>query len=235
MCGRFTRLYSWKQLHRLLGLTSAPLPGLAPSYNVAPSQQSCVCRLSSRGERELVAMRWGLTPAWSRDGRPGPVNARRETVATSRMFRGAFALRRCIVPVSGFYEWRRLGAPNGKQPYYIHAADDEPLLLAGLWESWGRHDRSIESFTIITTEPNAMIAAIHDRAPVILDPHQTDLWLDPSAPVEALLPLLRPAPNGTLLMRRVSTRVNKPEADGPTLLEDPGNQSQEGQATLFGN
>lgn len=233
MCGRFTRLYSWKQLHRLLSLTAAPLFELAPSYNVAPSQQSYVCRLSANGERELVAMRWGFTPAWSKDGKPGPANARGESVATNGMFRAAFKSRRCIVPISGFFEWQRIGTSHAKQPYYIHPLNDDPLLLAGIWESWGDQTQSIESFSIITTAPNTTIAAIHDRMPVVIDQRLAELWLSPSTTPAKLLALLRPTPDGTLNVRRVSPRVNKPQNDDPSLISEDGVDERGRQSSLF--
>lgn len=219
MCGRFTRLYTWKQLHALLSLQSERQLELPLSYNVAPSQQSYVCRVSRDGESELVAMRWGLTPTWSMDGKPGPINARAETVATNGMFRSAYKSRRCIVPVSGFYEWKAIEGQKAKQPYYIHAADEAPLLFAGLWESWSEGDKTIESFTIITTEPNAMMATIHNRMPVILDAKEAERWLDSTAKPEELEPLLRPAPDGTLGMEPVSTRVNAPKNDDAGLIQ----------------
>jgi len=174
MCGRFTRLYTWKQLHRLLSLGSQPPIEIQPSYNVAPSQFSYVCRLNAQGEREIVPMKWGLIPSWSKDGKLGPINARCETVATNGMFRNAFRSRRCLVPASGFYEWKQLA--KGKQPYYIHPLNDELFFFAGLWESYGQGDQAIETFTILTTTPNKAMAEIHNRMPVIVRQPEFDTW-----------------------------------------------------------
>jgi putative SOS response-associated peptidase YedK len=136
MCGRFTKLYTWRELLRLLNLTAAtpPFEGISPSWNVAPSQSVPVVRTNEHGETVIETMRWGFTPAWALSI-PPPINARSETVATSPMFREAFKSRRCLVPASGFYEWRpgpTARAP--KQAFYIRLLNDPLLCFAGLWE-----------------------------------------------------------------------------------------------------
>ena len=214
MCGRFTRLYTWKQLHRLLSLGTLPSTDLPTSYNVAPSQLSDVCRLSAQGQREVVPMKWGLIPSWSNDGKPGPLNARCETVATNAMFRNAFRSRRCLVPASGFYEWRKTG--DHKQPFYIRPLNDELFFFAGLWERFGEGDQAIETFTILTTTPNEAVAGIHDRMPVIIRPAEFDAWLGtPTPPAE----LFTPYPADETAIDPVGSRVGNAKNDDSTLIE----------------
>jgi putative SOS response-associated peptidase YedK len=142
------------------------------------------------------------------------INARAETVADKPSFRAAFKRRRCLIPASGFFEWQRMGSQ--KQPMYIQLADGSLLALAGLWETWHSPDGSeIESCTIITTEPNELMAPIHNRMPVIVEPADYDLWLDPGERPENGLHLLRPYPPTLMNAYPVSTQVNNPRNDTP--------------------
>ncbi|HZW09080.1 MAG TPA: SOS response-associated peptidase, partial [Phycisphaerales bacterium] len=139
----------------------------------------------------------------------------------------ALRARRCVVPVSGFYEWKKADAGDGakaaKHPYYITPAEGKILALAGLWERWERGETVLETFTIITTAPNAMMAELHDRMPAVLDPPEIGGWLDAGTPVTAALSLLGPAPDGSLDRRRVGMRVNSARNNGPELIDaDPG-------------
>lgn len=219
MCGRFTQLFSWRELHRLMSLTTMPDAQLLMRYNIAPTQLAAVVRAAAAGSaREGVPMRWGLIPSWSKDESIGAhtINARADTVASKPAFRSAFKRRRCIVPVSGFYEWKTAGESGRKQPHYIRARSAGALALAGLWESWAPQDGRdpIESFTIITTDANETMRPLHDRMPVILAPSDWDRWLDPSDDnPERLRTLLTPAPADTLELWPVSTLVNAPKND----------------------
>jgi putative SOS response-associated peptidase YedK len=219
MCGRYTYRYTWKQLHKLLDLLDWPKVELRPRYNVAPTQDAPIVRVASDGRREGVMMRWGFTPSWASDPIGGnlPINARAETIGTSPLFRDSFARRRCLVPMTGFYEWRQtMGDP--KQPYWIGRKDREPFVLAGVWDSWTRADESVDSFAIITTTPNPLMAGLHDRMPVILEPGEYASWLDPtSSNPQSLVDLLRPSRNPGFEAYPVSTRVNSPRNDDPSL------------------
>ncbi|MGD8725986.1 MAG: SOS response-associated peptidase, partial [Gemmatimonadales bacterium] len=160
---------------------------------------------------------WGLIPSWAKDPTIGNrmINARAETVATKPAFEGAFKHRRCLIPADGFYEWQKTG--SRKQPYYIGRRDGSVFAFAGLWERWADegHD-PIETFTIITTTPNDLLAPIHDRMPVILPTDRYDEWLDPAnTETEALQSLLGPAPAADLTATPVSTYVNSPHNEGP--------------------
>ena len=219
MCGRFTHLLTWAQLHRLLRLTSDPID-LPIRYNIAPTQLAPVVRTTPEGGRAVHMLRWGLVPSWAKELAIGNsmINARGETIATKPAFRAAFKRRRCIVPASGFYEWKKCEETKAKQPFYITASDQSPLMLGGLWESWTSPDGEIiRTFTIITTTPNEMMAVIHDRMPVILDPSDIDTWLDPE--VEDAGDLVRPFPAELMLASPVSTRVNSPRNDSPDCIQ----------------
>ena len=156
------------------------LPNVAPSWNVEPSQEAMVVRLDPEtGERRLDLLRWGLVPHWSLDPAKErkPINARAETVATTPMFRRAFAGDRCLVPADAFYEWQKL-AGSAKQPYAISRADGRPLTFAGLWEGWrGPAGEVLRTFAIIVTAANSHMAPIHDRMPVIVEPDDWPRWL----------------------------------------------------------
>ena len=172
-------------------------------------------------QRELVALRWGLIPGWAKDPAIGNrmINARAETVAEKPAYRAAFRRRRCLVPADGFYEWQRIG--RRKQPYFIHMRDDGPFALAGLWESWEGPDNSlIESFTVVTTEPNRVVEPIHNRMPVILDQSDYDLWLDSATEdAQVLAPLLVPYPAESMESYPVSSQVNNPAHEDPSCVE----------------
>jgi putative SOS response-associated peptidase YedK len=218
MCGRFTQSYTWRELVELYRLTQ-PARNLRPRYNIAPTTMIDVVRLAEAGA-ELVPMRWGLIPSWWKKTAkkvPSTFNARAETAAEKPMFRTAFRRTRCIVPASGYYEWRTI--EKTKQPYFISAADGSVLSIAGLWDEWkdpqtGEADLSC---TLIITAANDFARSIHERMPVLLGQQDHDAWLSGKAGVE----LLHPAPNDVLRMWPVSKRVNVSGQgdDDPSLIE----------------
>lgn len=172
-------------------------------------------------------MRWGLVPSWASDPTIGNrmINARAERVATSNAYRAAFARRRCIVPVDGFYEWARPAPVPGvakppKRPFHIHGSDPTPLALAGLWETWrDADDVPLRTFTIITCNANDDMASVHDRMPVILAAADWSIWLTSTPLSETERErLLTPAPDGLLVFDEVSTRVNRPTNDSEDLI-----------------
>jgi putative SOS response-associated peptidase YedK len=199
----------------------APPHNLRPRYNVCPTDPVDIVR-EDEGKRELIPMRWGLVPRWwskpLKEMRVATFNARAETVETKPFFRDAFKRNRCLIPVSGYYEWQT--TPGGKQPWYFSAADGSPLLTAaGLWDEWKDCGTGevLKSCTMIITEPNEFVAEVHDRMPVLLTPDQFAPWLSGEAGTECL----RPAPSDYLQRWPVSKRVNssKADADDPTLIE----------------
>ncbi|WGJ15772.1 SOS response-associated peptidase [Methylocapsa sp. D3K7] len=221
MCGRFTQSYTWRELVELYRLT-VPARNLRPRYNIAPTTTIDVLRLSETGP-ELVPMRWGLIPGWWKKTAkevPSTFNARVETIAEKPMFRSAFKRMRCIVPASGYYEWRTV--EGSKQPYFISAADGAVLSIAGLWDQWKNPatGETISSCTLIITAENDFTRPIHERMPVFLGGDDRDAWLTGKAGVE----VLRSAPNDLLRMWPVSTRVNKSGVgdDDASLIEPIG-------------
>jgi putative SOS response-associated peptidase YedK len=217
MCGRFTQRYTWREIYPLYGLTG-PARNLQAHYNIAPTDPVNVVRSAADGA-ELVSMRWGLIPYWWKKPLkqlPATFNARAESVADKPMFQDAFRRHRCIIPASGYYEW--IARPDGKQPYFISAADSGVLSFAGLWDRWKNPETEepVTSCTIIVTDANAMTRAIHDRMPVVLDKAEIGRWLNGTASTE----LLRSAAEDRLRMWPVSRRVNKTGTgdDDPTLL-----------------
>jgi len=222
MCGRYTQLMSWRELVELYNLTNVDFrPNLPARYNLTPTQDAPIVRLSEDGGRVLAIARWGLIPVWAKERSVGArmINARAEEVAAKPAFRAAYRQRRCLVPASGFFEWQDAG-PGGKgapkQPYYITLADGAPMTFAGLWGRWRdpADGQVVESYTILTTEANALLRPIHakHRMPVILDAAAFDLWLDPGRgdPTGGdATSLLRPYPADGMSATPVSTAVNK--------------------------
>ena len=219
MCGRYSLTTPAEAMARLFRV-GAPLPNFPPRYNIAPSQDAPIVRLDAEGGRELVLLRWGLVPSWSKGPDPAysMINARAETVAEKPAFRDAFKKRRCLVPADGFYEWRADG--GRKQPYFIRLkasgplAFAGPLVFAGLWERWEKsEDAPIQSFTIVVTQANDMMRPIHECMPVILHPAVFDAWLDPKTPPAEAHALLRPYDSEALEAFPVGTHVNSPRND----------------------
>ena len=198
--------------------TSNPPPNLRPTWNMAPTMDAPVVRSHPEThERHLDALRWGLVPFFTKDLKAArrPINARSETVATSTMFKAAFARRRCLVPAEAFYEWR--ADPAGKEPFAIARADGDPLAFAGLWEGWRDPDGAvIRTFAILTTAANGQMAALHERMPVILEQENWGPWLGGSAADAAVL--LRPAAEDLLRLWPVGRAVGNVRNDGPELL-----------------
>jgi len=223
MCGRFVQASPSRAYAELFGLDETELD-LPPRYNVAPSQVVLAARAEANGGARLVPLRWGLVPGWSKgpDSRYSMINARAETVHEKPAYRSAFKYRRCLIPSEGFYEWR--SEVGRKQPWLIHRRDHQPFAMAGLWEHWqDPAGNELESCTILVTEANELIAPIHDRMPVILDPRDWAGWLDPlNQEPSVLRPLLRSYPAEEMAAYPVSSQVNRPGNEGPALIEPLG-------------
>jgi putative SOS response-associated peptidase YedK len=174
-----------------------------------------------RGNREFALLRWGLVPFWAKDAKLAfsTINARAEEAATKPAFREALKKRRCLVPAAAFYEWQRLDA-KPKKSFAIALISGEPYAFAGLWESWRPKDgEPLETFTILTTEPNELMAPIHNRMPVILEPKDYDHWLDARDQARPPVDLLRPHPADRMRAWPVSDRVGNVRNNDPQLLE----------------
>jgi putative SOS response-associated peptidase YedK len=219
MCGRFTRAADGEIIARVFDLPEAP--ELSPRYNIAPTQNVAAVRLAESGGRELAHLHWGLIPSWAKERAMGArmINARAETLAEKPAFRSAFRARRCLIVADGFYEWQKLG--TRKQPHFIGFRDGRPFAFAGLWERWrGEGSEEVESCTIVTTEANELLAPIHDRMPVILDPADCALWIDSSVKeTDRLAALLRPYPPGPLQAYPVGLLVNNAANDSPACVK----------------
>ena len=220
MCGRVVQVKELASYATELGVKlSGQLPNAPPHYNGAPSQDLLVLRRHPQtGEDRLGLLRWGLIPHWAKDRKIAwkMINARAETIETAAAFRDAYRARRCLVPVDGFYEWKRIG--KVKQPFLIATKGGEPFTLAGLWENWKDPDSGewMRTFTIVTTDANELVANLHDRMPVIIAAADRERWLDPKQEVDELL---RPYPAALMTMWPVSTKVNSPKNDDRELIE----------------
>ena len=212
------------------------MPWFAPSFNVAPQSVQPVVRLNrDSGDREFALLRWGLVPFWAKHAKFGysTINARAEEAASKPAFREALKKRRCLVPADAFYEWMK---PNAKLkiPYAIALTSGEPCALAGLWESWRPAEGpSIETFTILTTDPNEVTEPFHNRMPVILEPKDYDRWLEPGDPARPPVDLLRPYPADRMRAWPVSARVGNVRNNDPTLLEPVTPEDSAGSPSLF--
>ncbi len=219
MCGRFTIMLDADDLREALDLGSIP-EDWRPRFNLAPSQLAGV--VVDANTRNLGWMKWGLVPAWAKDAQIGSrmINARAETLAEKPSFRQAYAKRRCLIPADGFYEWQRPAGGKGPGiPYHIHLLEGRPFFIAGLWESWqGTEAPPLLTFTIITTQANALVEPIHDRMPVLLTGDQAWDWISPHS-VDELAGFLRPYPPEQMELQRVSLAVNNPANDSPAVVQ----------------
>ncbi|MDG5819097.1 SOS response-associated peptidase [Natronococcus sp. A-GB7] len=247
MCGRYTLFVDRDELEERFDArfpeSTAPFE---PRYNAAPGQELPV--ITNEAPEEFHRLEWGLVPSWADDDSGGLINARAETVDEKPSFRAAYESRRCLVPADGFYEWvetdgggrtgesqssSALGSDGGKQPYRVAFEDNRPFAMAGLWERWepettqsgldafggGLEDESddgpLETFTIVTTEPNDLVSELHHRMAVILEPGREREWLTADDPRSCL----KPYPGEELRAYPVSTAVNDPSTDEPSLVE----------------
>jgi len=218
MCGRYS-LHTNPDVIALyfkLGV----MPEFTPRYNIPPSSKVLIVREDKEKGRVADLYRWGLIPSWAKDPAIGNklANARSETVAEKPSFRSAFKRWRCLIPASGFYEWKAL--EGKKQPYYIYPKGEDLFAFAGLTERWNGPDGPVYSCAIITTGPNALMRGIHDRMPVILKPENHEAWLNPDNQATAeLKKLLKPYPAPAMAAHAVSNRVNTPKNNDADLLD----------------
>jgi len=223
MCGRYALDTSPEELAKFFGLLPVPT-GLLPSWNVAPTQAVLGIVQGPQGARVPVLFRWGLIPSWAKDPAIGNklINARAETLAEKPTFRTALRRRRCLLPVSGYYEWS--GEGKARVPHHIRLKSRQPFALAGLWDYWTSPDGSeIASCTIITTEANEMIRPFHHRMPIILRPDTWDTWLDVTTEdTRPIQPLLTQYPADEMESFVIGKGVNNARNNGPDLLDGPG-------------
>ncbi len=219
MCGRFVIYSPATEVQDCFELTE-PFPA-GPRYNIAPTEFSIIVAIhGATGQPEWKKAKWGLIPEWSKDPKSGAklINARCETIAIKPSFKKAFKNRRCLVPTNGFYEWKKEN--KRRLPHLIGLSDDKPFAFAGIWERWKSTEGEIvESFSIITTEANDLVAGLHDRMPVIVGPEDYTAWLDPTTPLNELGRIMAPLPSDMMLIIPVSSKVNKLGYDAIDCIE----------------
>lgn len=220
MCGRYALgKLEWWILQEMFKLEQAAL-NMQPRWNIAPTQSAPIIRIE-QDYRQAVMARWGLIPFfWKKplsEMKYSTFNAKSETAAQTASFREPFKHRRCIVPAIGFYEWT--GPKGSKQPWWITVKDQDWFGFAGLWDRAEIEGETVESFTILTTAPNAEMSGIHSRMPVILQPSDYDLWLNPEAANDQIEPLLKGLPDGSLDASRANKAVGNVRIDEPWLTD----------------
>ncbi len=225
MCGRYSQTCDANVLAQRFGANASQV-GLAPQYNIAPTNRAPV--LIEESGRQLKFMQWGLVPSWAKDTVIGSrmINARAETVAEKPSFRKLLERRRCLVLADSFYEWRKVDDTKTKIPMRFVLKSREPFAFAGLWDTWKKPDgNELQSFTIITTEANDLIRPVHDRMPVILKQEDEEKWLDPDITDSSkLTALLGPLQSDVMAAYQVSALINSPKNDVAKCIE-PVSQS----------
>jgi putative SOS response-associated peptidase YedK len=232
MCGRAYETYSDEELafryhnEKIKKKPFAVPSGLRPNYNFAPTQNSPIVRLND-GEITIDLLKWGLVPFWAKDVKIGYklINARSETISEKPSFREAFKKRRCIIPFSGFIEWKREG--KIKRPFVIHLKDEPIMSVAGIWESWSPKDKDgnkvkgkeLQTFSVVTVGPNSFMEQIHDRMPAILSRKDEEQWLDQDSEPESLQRILKSCPSKWMQAYEVSTLINKAENNSEEVLK----------------
>ena len=236
MCGRVTVTTSSQSIAEFF--LALNLADIGPRYNIAPTQPIIGIRVDpALKDRVACLHHWGLIPSWSKDMKIAArlTNARSETLAEKPSFRGAFRRQRCLIPVDGFFEWKR--TEKGKQPYYFKKDSGHLLAFAGLWEHWsGPAGEEILSATIITTDANPLMRPLHHRMPVILDQSDHEQWLDPAIDSKKTQSLLAPYAGNDLICFPVSTHVNNSRNEGPACIApvtEPSDNDPPVQLNLF--
>jgi putative SOS response-associated peptidase YedK len=227
MCGRYTQTQDLNRLKERFEAVAENLE-IFPQYNIAPTQNAPVV-IMKNDRPEITLMRWGLVPFWAKDEKIGykMINARAETLPEKRTFKGLLTRKRCLVPADGFYEWRKEPGKRTKTPLRFTIKKGDPFAFAGLWDRWKSPDgEELETFIIITTSPNSLLAKVHNRMPVLLKKADEEKWLNPDQSDQmTLLDLLGPYPAKEMNGYEVSTQVNSPRNAGPECIEPVDSQS----------
>ena len=236
MCGRFVQVFDAHALERLRDLLigaayfdDAMIEELARiqpgSYNIAPTQHAGIIHRHEKPDQLAASpAHFGLIPKWAKERTISAklINARSETIWEKPAYQGLIRSRRAVLPINGFYEWQAIPSQKTKQPWYISRADEHPMLLGCIWDTWSdpqHHGSPLDSFSIITTNANEQLSDTHHRMPVILEPESLDRWFERETPSRDVSDLLCPCPEGVLGMHRVSTRVNTPSNNASDLIE----------------
>jgi len=217
MCGRFSQSKSKQDIKKRFNLERVP-ENLPELYNIAPEQNAPV--VLNAFPNELALARFGLVPSWSKEEKTAYslINARAETIMEKPTYKRLIKSKRCLVLSDGFYEWQK--KVDKKTPYRIFLKNEEPFAFAGLWDRWGEGENEFYSFSIITTKPNKLIANIHDRMPVILDPEDESKWLQSDTPIDNILSLLRSYPSEKMNAYPISNLVNSPINNSVEIIKE---------------
>ena len=221
MCGRYNLVTNAEAVRRLFKVEAFDERLVTPRYNIAPTQPIVIVR-EERWGRDLIPVRWGLIPAWTKDPNDARllINARAEGIAEKPSFRNAFRYRRCLIPASGFYEWQVRGK-GAKQAFRIHSEAQQLIAFAGLWETWAGADGSeIDTAAIVTVPCNARLSTIHNRMPALIDPENFSAWLSSETDAAEAAALLKSAPEGLLACAPISSRINSAANDDSDLWEE---------------
>lgn len=225
MCGRFTLHHDTEEIIERFGVQEI-LFELKPRYNIAPTQNIAV--ITQANTRSLSAYKWGLVPSWAQDPQIASkmINARSETLAEKPSFKKSLVTKRCLIPVDGFYEWHQVG--KNKTPLYACMKNQSLFALAGLWDEWiAPNGERLRSCTIITVEPNPLLAKVHHRMAAILSPKEENIWLDPNLKdINKLLSLLKTYPEDEMQLFPVSKAVNSTNFDSPECIKAIGDFEQ---------
>ncbi len=219
MCGRFALSAKTDEIEKLMPelKINAEIVG---SYNIAPSQN--IYAIIKTRQTELTEFRWGLIPSWAKDSSIGNriINARAETITQKPAFKNLIKRKRCLVPATGYYEWRKTSTGGNKQPYFIKLKDEHIITFAALWDEWkSPQGNIIRSATLITCPASEEIAFIHDRMPVIIEDNLREIWLDPKTPLETVINILKPIDNNKLHYYTVTKAVNNPSFNNEKCIE----------------
>jgi putative SOS response-associated peptidase YedK len=228
MCARFAYYFLMQQVQLLTSLGWSYDDAIDSCYNVAPTMDAPVILIGKAGKAGLAKLRWGLVPSWADDPSVGVkmFNARSETIREKPAYREAFEKRRCVVPISGFYEWEPLKELKRKKPWFIAPTDGSIMLLAGIWERWGTGESRLDTYSVVTTDSLGRMAEINSRSPVMLEQDQIEPWLRGSQ--DEAMAFCKPAPPDRVSFTPVSSRVGNVKNNDPSLVErvenDPGDQ-----------
>lgn len=216
MCGRFTFYHDGATIRIKFSISREYEQHMKARWNIAPGTEVVAVKVGQ--PRVAALLRWGLVPSWAKDPKIGfkMINARGETAHEKPSFRSAFKKRRCVIPASGWYEWRK-NADGSKTPIYFHRTDGGIIVLAGLWESWTPPEgKAVETCTIITTAAAPRFMEIHDRMPVVLS--SFDAWLDEAIDVDGARRILEAPDVSGIETYTVSPLVNRPANDSPECI-----------------
>lgn len=241
MCGRFAQIFELIEIEHLDRILKNALAvdqdlvelfsgNYTKNYNASPTQYATILHMDAPPRLGATQAHFGLIPSWAKDRSRSSsmINARSETINDKPAYRNLVKSKRCILPVNGFYEWQQIPSSKAKQPWFIHRADEQPLFLAGIWDTWldPEHGGSeVDSFSLITTHSNDFMMDIHHRMPVVLEPETLAPWFDRDAQPRDLAELFTPASEGILSAYRVSKLVNSAANNDPTLIEPDSDAS----------